>query len=165
MSGTIPPVVPPLTFDYAAWLARFPEFAAVPQGMAQAYWYEAGIICDNTPTSPITDMTQLGVLLNLLTAHIATLNGGLTAAGVTTGGAGLGLTGRISSATEGSVSVSSEFPITGDGPNAAWYSQTPYGAAYWAMTAQYRTWRYYVGPQQFREPLLGPWGQPWGHRF
>jgi hypothetical protein len=162
MSGTAP-TAPPLIFDYAAWLARFPEFAAVPQGMAQAYWYEAGILCDNTATSPITDMSQLGILLNLLTAHIAALNGGLNASGGTTGGGGTGLTGRISSASEGSVSVSAEYPIAGDGPNAVWYAQTPYGAAYWAMTAQYRTWKYFIGPQRFPQFPFGPFGQwrPW----
>lgn len=49
-----------------------------------------------------------------------------------------GLVGRISSATEGSVSISSEYP-SGSGALEQWLKQTPYGAEFYAITSQWRT--------------------------
>jgi hypothetical protein len=73
------------------------------------------------------------------------------------------MVGRINSATEGSVSITSDYGSAGSGgPSEAWYTQTPYGALYWAATAQYRTWQYHIGPQPFPEAntftgRLGAW--------
>jgi hypothetical protein len=167
MSGV---TVPPIVFDYAAWLLMFPEFAAVTEPRAQLFWNAAGGICDNTATSPF-DVTLLPSYLNVLTAHIAALNGGLTATGSIAPGSGPQPVGRLASASEGSVSASYEYGGgEGGGPSEAWYTQTSYGALYWAMTAQYRTWKYFVGPERFPEyPYYGMFGQPpvfgpWGRR-
>ncbi len=86
----------------------------------------------------------------MLTAHIAQLSGWPAAAGG--GGAGSGLVGPITSASEGSVSVSVT-PLAGANASAmqAWLSQTQYGAAYYAFTAAYRMARWYPG----RTPYLG----------
>ena len=126
-----------VTFDYATWIALFPEFTAtVPEPLAQAYFDSATIYWRNDGTSPArTQAIQLN-LLNWLTAHIAAL----FSADVN-GNPSANLVGRVSSASEGSVSVSVEFPTT----NAnAWFLQTKYGAFFWQMTAGYRTarWRW-----------------------
>lgn len=127
-------------FNYSTWAARFPLLAAdVNEALATSYFSEATIYLDNTDCSLVTDMGQRLVMLNLIVAHIATLNGATAN----------GLVGRVSSASEGSVSVSVDFNARPG--SEQWYAQTPYGAQYWAMTAQYRTMQYVPGPQ----PYLG----------
>jgi hypothetical protein len=145
--------VPAATFNFALWAARYPELAAsVEEPLAAAYFTEAGLYLDNTDASPVTDVVTRLILLNMLVAHIAALNG------ATPAGAG-GLVGRISTATEGSVTINAEFQTPG---TAAWFVQTKYGAAFWQATAVYRTMRYAPGPR----PFLGvpsrarlPWPQ------
>ena len=148
MSETIPPPAGVVVFDYAGWKARFPEFAPGPDAsLAQLYFNDAGIFLDNTAASQVADLTQREQLLWLLTAHIAKLSGWPAAA---TGGSGL--VGPITSATEGSVSVSVA-ELAGANATAlqAWLSQTQYGAMFYAMTTAYRMARYYPG----RQPYLG----------
>jgi hypothetical protein len=142
-------------FDYQHWMMVYPEFSAVTQPRAQAFFDQACILCDNTACSPVPAQKPRSTYLDMLTAHIAALSGGLNPCGTVTAGQGMGMIGRISSATEGSVSISSEYSVNGDGPNAAWYNQTQYGALYWIATAQYRTWHYFVGPQPFPEGNVG----------
>jgi hypothetical protein len=90
------------------------------------------------------------MLLNMLTAHIAMMNSGITASSVPNGGSSQ-LVGRISDATQGSVSVSADMGTAGPaGGSAPWYQQTKYGAAYWQATAGYRLGgRYKRGPQPY----------------
>lgn len=126
-----------VVFDVAAFRARYPEFETVSDSLLNAYFVEATVYLNNTDTSPVTDIAVRAVYLNMLVAHIATINPG---AG---GKSSSGLVGRISSASEGSVSVS-----TGDVPTSAaswWYLQTQYGAAYWQATASYRVGFYVPG--------------------
>jgi len=139
-------------FDYATWALLYPQVAATtPEPQAQAYFGQACLILNNTNCSVVRDVTQRLGLLNMLVAHIAIL------ADPTRGG----LVGRISSATEGSVTVQAEYK----GPNnAAWFLQTGPGAMYWQAIAAYRTAHYVPGPQ----PYLGvvpPYGlargNPW----
>lgn len=137
---------PAVIFDYDAWVGRYPEFLAVAKPMAQAYFNEAGIYCANDSCSAAFGAGVLPVLLNQLTAHIAWLNAprgpnGMPAA---TGQPASPLVGRISSASEGSVSVSVENSFEPGTPQ--WYQQTKYGAAYWAATAQFRTAQYAPQP-------------------
>lgn len=135
----------PVTFDYAAWVARYPEFASpggaqpVDPTLAALYFAEAGIYCANDGTSLVPTDALLTVYLNMLTAHIAALN--TPAAG---GAAASPLVGRVSTASEGSVSVSAENQYPAG--TVQWYQQTKYGSAYWAATAAWRTARYSPGP-------------------
>ena len=176
MSGTVDPHV--VVFNYQDWMAAYPEFAGVTAPRAERFFNEACVFCDNTACSPVPyDSTQTptgprDIYLAMLTAHIAALNGALDACGVVQAGQGLGVVGRIQSASEGSVSVSFGDMGSGDGPNAAWYNQTRYGATYWIATAQYRTWQYHLGPQRFPEVYGGVYGvggmpplvpSPWRH--
>lgn len=129
-----------VTFDPAAFTARYPEFASVQSTVLGLYFAEATMHLDNTDSSRVSDVGQRTVLLNMLTAHIAAMNG----CGANGQGAS-GMVGRINSASEGSVSVSSEYAAPTNG-TMAWFIQTPYGAAYWAATASYRTMQYVAYP-------------------
>jgi hypothetical protein len=85
------------------------------------------------------------MLLNLLTAHICQLRQPLN------GQPSSPLVGRISEATEGSVTVKAEM-IAAPG-SAQWYNQTKYGAQYWQMTLPFRSARYYAGPRRVFTPV------------
>jgi len=127
-----------VTFDYPLWSMRYPELAtSVPQPLAQQYFYEATLLCDNTPRSPIRDLGQRGMLLGMVTSHIAALNAPLN------GQPSSPLVGRISNASQGSVSVATQLDMS---PGTAQYwAQTKYGLAFWTATAQYRTMHYVPG--------------------
>jgi hypothetical protein len=131
-----------VVFDVARFKARYPEFATIPEPTLDEYFIEATIYLDNTDASPVSDIDRRAVLLNMLVAHIAQINSGANGQGAS------GLVGQITSATEGSVSVSvANVAATG---TSAWFQQTKYGAAYWQATAPYRTFRYVVRPPQCR---------------
>jgi hypothetical protein len=129
---------PLVTFDYTAWSALFPTLAAsVSQPQAQLYFNLAQDFCDNTALSQLVcDLRRLTDVLNLLTAHIALLFQGINGNN--------SIVGRISNATEGSVSVAVEMPTT---MNAAWFNQTQPGAMAWQAMAPYRTALYVAAPQ------------------
>lgn len=140
-----------VSFDYSTWALRYPELAAsVPQPLAQQYFAEATLYCDNSPCSIVTDLTMRAMLLNMVTAHIAALNAPLN------GQASSPLVGRINTATEGSVSVGTQLDMPPG--SAQWFSQTKYGLAFWQATAQFRAMRYVPGPV----PVTNPWGFRYG---
>ena len=155
MSGYCPPPPQPVPFSYTMWAARYPELAAyVNQDLATIYWSEAGIYLDNTGCGLISDTSvggRLNMILNMITAHIAFLNTPTPGPGGTSIPA-TPLVGRISQATEGSVSVTVDMGTTSN--TAAWLQSTKYGAAAWYALAPYRTARYYPGPR----PYLGVGG-------
>lgn len=129
-------------FSYAAWSARYPGLAVnVPEPLADQYFAEAGDYLDNTDCSPVGDVNQRLRFLNLIVAHIAVVEGA-------NNGGTPGPVGRLSSVTEGSVSLSTELKGF-DGDQAAFFSQTPYGVQYWALTAPWRSATYVPGPQPF----------------
>lgn len=137
-----------VAFNYGIWSARYPELAAwVTQVQAQCYFDEAELYCDNTPCSIIRDLKQRAILLGQVTAHIATLNAPLN------GQPSSPLVGRINSATEGSVSVGTQFDV--EPGSAQWFAQTKYGAAYWQATTQFRSMRYVPGPVPIANPFNG----------
>lgn len=140
-----------VAFDYNSFTARYPEFIPVPQMLVQAYWTEATIYCRNDGGGPIQDAASQGILLNMLTAHICKLNAAIN------GIESPQTVGRISNATEGSVSVGLAYEMPG---TAAWYAQTKYGAAYWAATAPYRTMRYLPGDMPLSRPI-SEFGATW----
>ena len=132
-----------VTFNYSAWVARYPQFASpggtqpVSSDLANAYLNDAAIYLRNDGGGPVSSAAIQTALLNMIMAHIAALNTAFAS-----GAPAPSLVGRINSASEGSVSVGTEM----NGPElAAWFNQTPYGAAFWQATAQYRTMRYIPG--------------------
>ena len=149
----VPPSLPqltcgPVTFSYATWIAMFPLFSPLTQEQGLAYFNLATLICANTSTNPINRDGNLAALLYLLTCHFAWLNCPKDASGnpAATGSPPSGLVGRISNATEGSVSVTTEWNAGSSSDLEAFLTQTEWGASYWAMTAQYRTARYLARP-------------------
>ncbi len=140
-------------FNYDAWAARFPTVAAVvAEPLADMYFAEATDFLDNTDCSIVEDVAQRLRFLNLITAHIACVNGATPQGAV--------VVGRVSSVTEGSVTIASELKGF-DGDYAAYFSQTSFGLQYWAMTAGFRTMRYVPGAQPFLGVPLGGGGLRW----
>lgn len=128
-------------FDYSTWVTRYPEFAQVSQPLAQQYFYEATLYCNNTPQSIVQDLCKRSMFLNMVTAHIAALNAPVN------GQPASPLVGRINQATEGSVSVQADMTLAPG--SAQWFGQTKYGIAYWQATLSYRSARYVPGRPQF----------------
>jgi hypothetical protein len=151
-------------FDAAAWKQIYPEYASLSDPQLNQLYTEATIIHSNNGswTNPITDPAIQTAMLNLLTAHLAYIGYGAGGPGLSTGTSGAGgtLVGRINSASEGSVSVGSEYNVTGN--SAQWYIQTKYGATYWQMLGPYRTMRYVPGPRRIFDPIGFARGWPYG---
>ncbi len=134
-----------VTFDFTAWSALFPQFVTTtPTYTALTSTQVTTLIlplasqyCRNDGGGPVCDPTNQTALLNLMVAHVAQLLFGSSTQPLSA------LVGRIDSASEGSVSVHAEMPST---PAAAWFNQTVYGSAWWAMMSPYRTARYIPHP-------------------
>ena len=127
-----------VVFDYSLWSLRYPELSgSVKAALAGAYFIESTLFLDNTDNSRVTDLGQRAMLLNMLTAHIAALNAPLN------GQPSSPLVGRITNATEGSVTVAAAMDLPPG--SAQWFAQTKYGASFWAATAVYRTMLYVPG--------------------
>lgn len=141
-----PPGSPIVTFNYPQFQAQCPAFAYVNETTAQTYFNVVGnSYIANNGRGVVGDAAQKLVLMNWLVAHLLQLftpdaNGSPPST----------LVGRISSAGEGSVNVSTEYqPMT---QAAAWYLQTPYGAAYWEAMKPFRSMRYRRGPVRNQQP-------------
>ena len=134
-------------FDLSAFRAQYPEFAALGDAVLLRMWDWANLYLCNHANSPVPDLGRRRVLLYLLTAHCCALWYGQTAGSSTASpGAGsaavavpTGQVGRVSSASEGSVSVSFDYPVT---PGGEWFTQTQYGAAFWQAVRSLIGFRY-----------------------
>lgn len=127
-------------FDYERFVATFPEMGSVTPDQAAAFFELATTFHANDGSGPVATATLQLTYLNALTAHLAWM---FTTVGTHKPTSASGLVGPISSASEGSVSVSVG-ALSGASASAqeAWLNQSQYGALYWAMTAQYRTVHY-----------------------
>ena len=129
-----------VVFDPTAFKARYPEFAAVPDATLTACFMEAGLYLSNADNSPVQNLTRRATLFNMLTAHVAYLGGLLSADGMPRP------VGRVSQASEGSVSAAFEGPPPG---SAQWFQQSQYGAAFWQATSNLRGFRYIAQPTRY----------------
>lgn len=129
-----------VVFDPAAFKARYPEFAAVSDAALTACFTEAGLYLSNANNSPVQNLTRRALLLNMLTAHIAYIGGLLSVDGMPRP------VGRVSAASEGSVSASFENLTPG---SASWFQQSQYGAAFWQATTSLRGFRYVPQPTRY----------------
>lgn len=153
------PIVPGVVvFDATEFLGIYPEFATAGTPALTNNFNLATLMLSNCCSSPVTNPAARQSLLYLLTAHITFLNTPCTA----NNGQPPGIVGRISSASEGSVSVSSEMVVT---LTNGYFMQTKYGAQFWQMTAPYRTMHYIppafncgCGPLEGYGAFLGPTG-------
>lgn len=131
-----------ITFVPADFKLAWPEFAGVADARCTSMFnIAATTILDNTDNSPVMDADARTNLFYLLVGHLLVLYGG---APIVRADGTLNNTppGRISSATQGSVSTSFELQMPQGSALAAWYNQTQYGLMYWMATAQCRRFTY-----------------------
>lgn len=133
--------MPAVTFDPAAFKARYPEFAAVSSVALRDYFTEACIYLANAD-KPVRNEARRLMLLNMLTAHVGFLGGALSADGMPRP------VGRLSQASEGSVSASFDSVPATPG-SGAWFQQSAYGYAFWQATSSLRSMRYVPCPTRF----------------
>lgn len=145
-----PPTLGVVQFSATEFNALYPEFAGLNPTVQQNSFGDASLLLSNSCGSYIQDAVVRMSLLYTLTAHCLLIDRG------TNDGNGnitlpQGIVGRIANATEGSVSVASEYnnDVT---QSEAYFIQTKYGAKFWQQTAWVRT-MHYVGP-----PTSGPNG-------
>jgi hypothetical protein len=139
-----------VTFDPAVFIAQFPAFTTVPTAALTNNFNLATLQLNNSLCSIVQDEPTRAALLNLLTAHITALLNGVG------GNAPTGVVGRISGATQGSVSLQMDFKTESEA--ASFYMQTQWGAMYWQSTAIYRTARY-VRPRCYEDASWNAWPQ------
>jgi len=128
-----------VTFNYTIWALRYPELAgSVDMPTALGYFDQACLFLDNSPCSPVRDVGRRAIILGMITSHVAALLATIN------GQPASPLVGRIASAAEGSVNVSTDLAVPG---SAAWWAQTKYGLLAWQALAPYRTALYVMAPQ------------------
>lgn len=138
---------------YEDWIAAYDVFADTVSDTAfsDVVLTTAEMFHANDGKGPVRSAKTQKVLLGLMCAHVAMLLFGTSAQKAS---ASSGQVGRVSSASEGSVSVSMDFP-TASTASEAWYLQTQYGATYWALSAPYRTMRFVGAPRRTFDPVMG----------
>src|SRR5215469_4435231 len=148
-----------VAFSYSLWQQTFPELATTPEVLADTYFQVVtSAIMDNTGVGgPVSNPATQTTLINYAIAHLVAL---FSPPGVTPDP--LQPPGRISSATEGSVSAN--FDLGNQPAQAAWWNQTKYGALWWQISRQFLTMRYRPGPRRiFNYPFgVGGIPSPWG---
>jgi len=127
-----------VTFDSAKFASWYPEFSTLTSDQLQACFDQACMLCNNTESSIVTDVSARSNLLIMLTAHFACLNFGANGQNPSQ------LVGRINDASEGSVRVSTEMVSKSEA--ASFYNQTKYGAAYWRASSPWRSAFYVPSP-------------------
>lgn len=139
-------------FNYSQWAAMFPELAgSVNSTLAGSFFTVAELLLDNTDCSPVQDATARLTMLNYAVAHLASLSGYPLPAGQSTPAPAS--VGRVSSASEGSVSISTDYGAVRE--SQAWWVQTQYGATFWQLTRALRTMHYIAAPKRNFGPAFG----------
>ena len=133
----------PVTYNGATFLASYPQFTAYDTanpGMLANFFNQATLFLSNTDgSSPVDNLTTRATLLYMLTAHIAQVEGALSADGQFIP------PGRLDMMKEGEVEVRSEYmkPTIGSAP---WFQQTQNGAMFWQATSVLRRFIYRTQP-------------------
>lgn len=137
-----------VAFNYTIWKQKFPKLGYVTELQAQSYFDMATTLQVNDGSGPVNNAAVQTNMLDTLTAHLAALFSPPDSGG----GSSPAIVGRISSATEGSVTVTTEW--AGEvSDNEAFYIQTQYGAVYWQMRKAFLTMRYV--PRRVGGPVPG----------
>jgi hypothetical protein len=136
-----------VTFNATNFQAMFPQFNTVSDAILTNFVLPfAQQIVRNDGGGPVSDAVSQANLLNLAVAHICALLWGVN------GQAPTPLVGRLTNATQGSVSLATEF--TGY-QNDAWYNQTPWGAMLVRMMRPFVSAKYYPPYRGRRYPYVG----------
>lgn len=123
-----------VVFDVAKFREAYPSAKGTDTQLNNAF-IKAGMLLRNDKHSCVCNLAEREMLLFLLVAHMDMLQSNIDE--------GNSAVGRASSASEGSVSVSLDYGTATNGEK--WYTQTPYGAEYWALTSRYRSFLYTLG--------------------
>lgn len=154
-----------VVFSPTDFKATWPEFAGVTDARCTSLFNIAATsYLDNTDNSPVMDVAERTSLFYLLVGHLLVLFGAnptVRADGTLNNQP----PGRISSATQGTVSTSFELRGPAQSALQGWYEQTEYGLSYWAATGKYRRFTYVasggsgVGTARAygAPPYAGPW--------
>jgi hypothetical protein len=143
-----------VAFNYSAWIALFPEFSTTVIEAQATVLFDivASTLQRNDGGGPISKPTTQLNLMNYAVAHLAFLYNGTNTQPAAQ------VVGRINSATEGSVSVQTDYG-SNISVSAAFWLQSKYGSFWWAATNQYRRMRYIPGPPTNfypGTPFVGP---------
>ena len=117
-------------FVVAEFREEYPFFSELTDTQLNSLFRKACLRLRNDAKSCVKDIEVRKEFLYLIVAHLATL--------FQRAQSGNEIVGRLSSASEGSVSISSEYnsnPLGGE----KWWVQTTWGAEYWVSSAPYRT--------------------------
>ena len=139
-----------VTFDPGLFIEAYPQFTEVTQAALQNNFNAACLLLNNSYRSIVCDAPTRAQILNLITAHLTALLNGVW------GQPPQGIVGRISNATQGSVSVQTEFKS--DSEAASFFAQTQWGVLAWRALAIYRTFRY-AGAKRCGDDSCGDWPQ------
>ncbi|MGJ7243267.1 DUF4054 domain-containing protein [Morganella morganii] len=123
-----------VVFDVEKFREAYPSAKGTDTQLNNAF-IKAGMLLRNDKHSCVRNLAEREMLLWLLVAHMDMLQSNIDE--------GNSAVGRASSASEGSVSVSLDYGTATNGEK--WYTQTPYGAEYWALTSRYRSFLYTLG--------------------
>lgn len=123
-----------VVFDVEKFREAYPSAKGTDTQLNNAF-IKAGMLLRNDKHSCVCNLAEREMLLFLLVAHMDMLQSNIDE--------GNSAVGRASSASEGSVSVSLDYGTATNGEK--WYTQTPYGAEYWALTSRYRSFLYTLG--------------------
>lgn len=132
-----------VTFDPTAFKTEYPEFNTAPNVVSDArannmFLIASTTLLDNTDNGPVMDVTQRTQLFYLLVAHLLLIYGTSDTPMLNNAPPG-----RISSATQGTVSSQFEYQVPQGSAMMAWYLQTKYGALFWTATAPFRSAKYF----------------------
>jgi hypothetical protein len=127
-------------FDPVAFATAYPEFAGVSSARSTDMFNIAQYsLLDNSNNSPVMDLNYRTQLFFMLVAHMLLIFGTQDAPTLNNAPPG-----RLSSATEGTVTSAFEYNLPVGSAMAAWFIQTKYGAMYWTATAMFRSARYFA---------------------
>jgi|SRR5580700_1223699 hypothetical protein len=150
-----------VTLTYGPWIALFPEFSnTVSEAQFSLWLIVTTTLHRNDGGGPVTNAQSQTTLLSLALAHLCFIYLGTNTQPAAQ------TVGRINSASEGSVAVTTDYGANVSQSMAFWI-QTKYGALYWQMTSVYRTMRWIPNPRpaitsNIYGPGPGPWGNGWG---
>lgn len=139
---------------YEQFSALFPELAngGVTSIVFGVFQEPARLLFDFDNSCLVADDALRQTLGCYALAHLASVSGYPVVAPATNPSEPAPV-GRVSSATEGSVSVSLDMGAVAE--NAAWWMQTQYGATFWNMTRALRTVHYRPAAPRYFGPAFG----------
>lgn len=123
-------------FDPVLFKEIYPQFKDFSDELLEFFFEKAeSTLLDNTECACVP-IKERKFLFYLLVAHYAELQQRINEGNSS-------LVGRVSSASEGSVSISTEFNL-GTSSVGQWLNQTPYGSEYWMAISKYKTALYVI---------------------